>query len=427
MRLRIRPRGIVWLALASALLLGSLGTGTAVAAGVDRGYGSGGVAEVTLPGLQYPSPNQMASARQGDVYVLGSSYTCAVTCTRSFALYRYLADGRRDDSFAGGGTLALPQSALGYAISVDEQGRPLAAAIEPGAVVVRRYTESGQVDNGFGGDGSVDVPCACGEAEVTVTPARRQRLLVAAGGPTAESNRQQPSSQLALTRLLPDGGIDSGFGSNGTVSLRLDGVGQPGPLAVNGKGAIVLAGSGCCTASNAYAIRVSARGRLDTRFGATAQRSLRRLARFGDFPEIASVLPRGNGTIDVVGSSQFDRGFDLRLRANGRLATGFGRNGAVRLPMPVSTASLGTNGAIMAANERGSGTVYRLFRNGRFDPEFGDAGGIEVPVSGPADQVVIGTQAGRRAVLMDLGRHFCRSGCPPTPRITAFLEGRARR
>lgn len=428
MSFRIRTQGIVWLGLASALLLGSFGTGTAAAAGLDRGYGNGGVAEVSLPGLQYPGPEQMVSARQGDVYVLGSSHRCGMsTCTRSFVLFHYLADGRRDDSFAGSGALALPESALGYSISVDEQGRPLAAAIGPGAVVVRRYTASGQVDAGFGGDGSVDVPCACEKAEVTVTPARGQRLLVAVGGPTAESNRQRPSSQLALTRLLPDGGLDSGFGVNGTVSLRLGGVAQPGPLAVSGRGAVLLAGSGCCTASNTYAIRVSARGRVDTKFGATVRRALRRLSGFGDFPEVRSVLPRGDGMIDMVGTSQFDHGFDLRLRPNGRLAAGFGRNGVVRVPMPISTASLGTNGAIMAANENGSGTVYRLFRNGRFDPDLGGVKGIEVPAQTPADQVVIGTQTGGRAVLMDLGRHFCRSGCPATPRVTAFLEGRARR
>lgn len=429
MNVKIRQRMAFWPALVLACLVGLPGTAAAATAGIDPSYGNGGVAEVSLTESEYTSPVQMVSARQGDAYVLGSSYRCGATaCTSAFAIYHYLPDGSRDASFGGGGVLALPQGGLGYTISVDEQGRLLAAAVEPGAVVVRRYAKNGQLDMGFGSGGSVSVPCSCAEATVTVSPARHQRILVEAGGPTAASNRQRPSAEVALTRLRPDGSIDSSFGTGGTVSLRLAGVDGPGPLAVSAKGAILLAGSGCCTAANAYAIRVSARGRLDTRFRSTAKRALRRLARFGEFPEVRSVLSRGDGTIDLLGHSQFERGFDLRLRASGRLATHFGRSGAVRLPMPVSSASLGTNGAIVAANERGSGTVFRIFRNGSLDPAFGGAAGIEVPRPDAADEVVIGTQAGGRALLMDLGRHFCRyGGCPPTPRLAAFLEGSARR
>lgn len=416
-------------ALALACLLAAVGAAAAGAVGLDRGYGDDGVAEVSVsgPGLKYPLPHQMASARQGDVYVLADSHLCGVSCGGSFALFRYLGDGSRDEGFAGAGALALPASGLGYAISVDGRGRPLAAAIEPDAIVLRRYGGDGRLDASFGAGGSARIPCDCTEAAVTVAPARRGRILVVAGGPTAASTRQRPSARAVLTRLLPGGRVDPGFGRRGRVAVRLTGVGALGPLAVSARGAVLLAGSGCCTAANTYAIRVSARGRLDTRFRTTARLALRRLARFGEFPEVRSVLPRRDGTVDLLGVSQFERGFDLRLRADGRLAAGFGRRGAVSLPLPVGTASLGTRGAIVAANERGSGTVFRIFRDGRLDPAFGGAAGIEVPRTSVAGGLVIAAQAGGRALLMDLGLHVCRSSCPSTPRLTAFREGPARR
>jgi uncharacterized delta-60 repeat protein len=422
-------RKILALLAALTCLLAAASAAVAATAGLDSAYGEGGVATVELSGAEYLRPQAMASARDGAAYVLAGSRTCGrTTCTEASFLYRYLADGGRDESFGSGGALALPPNEDGYGVSVDEQGRPLVFATEANAVVIRRYTTSGQLDTGFGAGGSATVPCACSGAGVTVTPARRERILVEVGGPAADSSRQRPTAQVALTRLRPDGAVDPTFGQGGTVPLSLTGVSRPGRLAVTGRGAVLMAGTGCCTAATSYALRVSARGRLDTRFGATAKRSLRRLARFGEFPEMRAVLPRGDGTIDIVGTSQFEHGFDLRLRPNGELAAGFGRQGAVKLPMPIASAALGSHGAIVAANEQGSGKVFRIFRNGRLDPAFGGPDGIEVPRPQGADDVVVGTQAGGRALLMDLGNHFCRyGGCPPTPRLTAFLEGSARR
>ena len=44
-----------------------------------------------------------------------------------------------------------------------------------------------------------------------------------------------------------------------------------------------------------------------------------------------------------------------------------------------------------------------------------------MPVSG--EGILVGTQQGRRAVVMDRGYAFCRSGgCEPTPDIARYIE-----
>lgn len=191
--------------------------------------------------------------------------------------------------------------------------------------------------------------------------------------------------------------------------------------AVAKKGAVLLGGSSPRIRTLVYVIRVSAKGRLDTRFDRTASRATRRLRRLGEFPELNSLLARGDGMIELLGPSRFTQSFDLRLRANGRLARGFGKGGLSVLPLPLKSATLGSGGAIFAATEAPGVTAFRILKNGRLDRRFGGPDGVAAPVSG--EGILVGTQQRRRAVVMDRGDVFCRSGgCEPTPGIARYIE-----
>ena len=226
---------------------------------------------------------------------------------------------------------------------------------------------------------------------------------------------------MSLSRLLANGALDPSFGVGGSSAFSLPGLSRPTLLAVAKKGAVLLGGSSPRIRTLVYVIRVSTKGRLDTRFNRAAFRAMRRLRHLGEFAELNSLLARGDGTVELLGPSQFTKSFDLRLRANGRLARGFGKRGLSILPLPVKSATLGSGGAIFAATEAPEVTAFRVLKNGRLDHRFSGPGGVAVPVSG--DGILVGTQQRRRAVVMDRGDVFCRNGgCEPTPGIARYIE-----
>ena len=142
---------------------------------------------------------------------------------------------------------------------------------------------------------------------------------------------------------------------------------------------------------------------------------MRRLRRLGEFAELNSLLARADGTIELLGPSQFTKSFDLRLRADGRLARGFGK---ARPQRPAPAAGIGDARLRWRRSspppKAPEVSAFRVLKNGRLDSRFSGPKGLVVPVSG--EGILVGTQQGRRAVVMDQGEVFCRcGGCEPTP------------
>jgi hypothetical protein len=396
---------------------------SASSAGLDRSYGQGGVAALALPASAgFAAISQIAPAPDGSAYALGVRRTCGTTaCEETGTLYRFDANGTLDGAFGGTGAVVLPVGRFGYRLAVDPAGRALVAALGTSTVDVRRFATDGALDGGFA---TSTLPCECADSEVTLEPAPRGRTLVVVQR-FAAPQHEGGNAHISLFRLLGDGLPDPGFGGSGAVGIGIGARGPATSVALTRKGAILLAAVDCCSGSRPYVLRVSAAGKLDTRFGTLAGRSLRRLSKLGEFPELKTLVPRPNGTLDLVGSVPGGHGFDLRLRGDGRLAR-FGRNGLVGLPFAIEGAVLG-GGAIFAVGSGGSEGGYRAFRilgNGTLDPHFGGRSGIEVPVEGSG--VGVASLSGGRAVVTDLGQHECRYSCTVTPAIARFLEGAKR-
>lgn len=414
------------LAFAGALAVSGFALArSGASAGLDRSYGARGKAAIVQPPGGHFKPwsvDEYASARDGAVYVLGHGWTgSCYSCGPTYFVFRVGPSGAFDPGFGGETGVVLPSVPFGYGLSVDARGRPLVSSHDAGAVTVRRYEKNGLADASFGAGGTVTVACDCQGAMIRVVPAQGTTLVEVDRGSAGVEYSAGPGVQVSLTRLDANGALDLGFGVGGSSAFSLPGLSRPTLLAVAKKGAVLLGGSSPRIRTLVYVIRVSAKGRLDTRFNRAASRAMRRLRHLGEFAELNSVLARGDGTIELLGPSQFTKSFDLRLRASGKLARGFGKRGLSVLPLPLKSATLGSGGAIFAATEAPEVTAFRVLKNGRLDRRFSGPKGMAVPVSG--EGILVGTQQRRRALVMDRGDVFCRSGgCEPTPGIARYIE-----
>jgi uncharacterized delta-60 repeat protein len=403
-----------------------LGADAAAApAGLDRSFGTNGVAHLKLPSTIASNPyvqvTQFAASADGATFGISPAGGCIESsCDEGTGVFRVDPAGQIDSAFGGSGFVAVPSGAQDRVLAADPQGRPLIAALADETITVFRYTADGQPDPTFGASGSVQLPCACRLASLSLIAEADGGVLVAVelmGGRTGRG-----PGRVALTRLLPNGAPDPAFGEGGQAAVGLGERPLPGSIAVGADGSVFLGAVGCC-ASPAYVLRVDAAGRLDSGFGRTAASSLRRLRALGEFSELTTLLPRADGAVDLIGTTQMNRGFDLRLRADGRLAR-FGRKGVVRLPFYVYAAALGSDGAVFAVGYRkgvGSHRAFRLLRDGHLDPGFHGRSGLRVPVTGGG--IAVAALGDGRAVVTDLGLLRCRSGCAAEPSIARFFEG----
>jgi hypothetical protein len=419
--------------VAALIVLAVAHTGVAVAnakgpIGLDASYGEGGVVALPVPEPPYagaygPYTNvyAFAAARDGSAYMLGTLIACRGRCRNGRFVIRVDGAGRVDGGYAGDGTLELPPGYY-YTLVTDAAGRTVVADLEPDGhtVAIRRFERDGSPDRRFGEAGTVSVPCpGCDKRFIglRLLSAPGDRILVDVNVP--ESRWQ---SHVRLFRFRADGAPDRGFGRAGAVTFASAPT-LPRAIAVGADGAVLLGGAGCCDSRRIYLERVTADGRLDRRFDRVAARSVRRLRRPGARLTLGAIVTRPGGGLAALGGIREGRGYIMRLKRDGSLASGFGRRGLVRLPAAVASAVPGVGGAIFAVGRRkpyGAFSGYRILVDGRLDPAYGGAGGLEIPLrGGPARPLA----AGRGQVLVtDQGNTFCREVCQSHPSIARFLE-----
>lgn len=417
------------------LVIGVLAVGAMVDTGaaeakLDPSFGVHGIVEVRPP-LPPPSQNQyvrhMVGARDGDSFVLIERQQCFQgNCTSHFSLLRYLSSGALDPTFGGpSGYYDLPQDGEGIpALAVDSSGRPLVAQVGPSSVVIRRFTSSGTPDPSFGAGGVVSLGCACGHGWARLAPGPDGS--VTAILPDFSSREGRGGTIFTLARLTASGARDPKFAGGSDATISLQGAAEPTSTFTTPSGALYMSGPLCCTVPNpGYVVRVSAKGRLDWRFTTASQRSLRRLSRLPALqPSINAVLVRSGGKIDLLGAAGYTKGFVLRLNPNGHLRSQFAKKGLRTLSLPVGSASFGSEGTELVTSweTRGANVLAGILPGGRMDPSFGPSG-EEVPGAAGDFGLTVAAQAGRKALVLDLGNKACRGFCPSEPKLVRFLEG----
>jgi uncharacterized delta-60 repeat protein len=198
-------------------------------------------------------------------------------------------NGALDTTFATAGiaTVDFGGDDFGLALARQANGRIVIAgrSTTAGAVVARLRT-TGALDPDFGAGGRVSI----GPGILRAVLIQPDRKIVVAG------NAMNPD-EMTVTRLMPNGSPDAGFGSNGTASFEFGNLANPlGGAVLQSDGRIVVAGYSQDGEVVAVA-RLTTGGALDPTFGTAGKATVDfGAAMFGN-----AVALQKNGRIVVAG------------------------------------------------------------------------------------------------------------------------------
>lgn len=380
---------------------------------LDRSFGDGGVVHLDSEDAadSYTGFGPMTGAGDGGAFVVETTYRTGGG--ESWFLTRYGPNGRRD---AGFGRVPVGHQARNSwpLLSVDSRGRPVLAWAETRQVVVRRYEGTGRPDRTFGGDGEVALDCAgCAPQDLLFGPRERLTLF----GEPRSRNRRFKGSIPFFIRLRGNGALDRSFSGDGVARPRLRGTIGVGVAVADRSGALVFSGFVCCGAEDLpYVRRLTAKGKIDRRFGEATAESIKRLRPWTKeyLWWRSDLMMRPDGRIVLLTNLE-GRGTLLQLRRDGRLDPGFGQNGGRRLPWVVADGALGASGMMTVVTEtrRRGNVAYSLSPNGRLDR--GSA--VDLPGSYAAESIWTEAQPRERILVFDGDFHECRGSCPSRPRI----------
>ncbi len=242
----------------SLSLLGTCISAFAAAGSLDPTFGNGGIVETNFgPNNNNFTFSDAALAPNGDIIVAGS--VAGLAGQQSAAvIVRYLPNGALDSSFGTDGMVTLPAPAsffLGISfiesIAVQPNGQILAifgAANDSGTeseIALLRFIANGEPDSSFGSDGQVivnfpSVPPLAASPNIVLAQPDGKILLAGSATPPF---RSKVSPQTVLGRYLPNGALDTTFGSSGFASAVA--ISTPSTLALlSGDGILALNSAG---------------------------------------------------------------------------------------------------------------------------------------------------------------------------------------
>jgi uncharacterized delta-60 repeat protein len=341
---------------------------------LDATFGVDGRVTTDFPGLAAVASSVVVQP-DGKIVVAGGAFPL-FTFLGEFKLVRYNPDGTLDATFGSGGivTTDFPgQGSYAFAVALQPDGKIVAAgtqfinfssdASSNTDFALARYHADGSPDTSFGTGGRVTADFDGLNDDVFAVLVQPDGKLVAVG-----SARNAVSDyDFALARFLPNGALDTAFGSGGKVrtDIGLRGFDRAHSAALQPDGKVVAAGFAIARsgANENFALaRYGANGALDTTFSGDGKVQVD----FGSCCQAAQrVLLQADGKIVVVGypdSESTDSDFLLaRLLPNGALDTSFGGGGKVRtsfgdLNGGARGAALQADGRIVAAGFQATNT-----------------------------------------------------------------------
>lgn len=385
---------------------------------LDRGFGTDGIARVSLP--EWAEPRAIAIQTDGKIVVAGSS-----GLPQPFVA-RLRLDGSVDAGFGSGGITTLPFEAAATAVAIQRDGRLLVAGYEStdsmntfvarlstdgvfdvdfgfvrgptksqanavleqsdGRVVVAgrtyggsnsgmlflRYEATGAPDVGFGANGVVSPSTGSPHGEATALLELADGKLLAAGLTTGGA---------AAVRLLADGSLDPEFGT-GSVGVANDG--DAYAIVEQADGHIVLAGQ---SDSKLMVAALDPDGVPDQTFG---DGGTTRASVSSRYDTLNDLLVQHDGKLVAVGRTADDVVGDLaiaRYLANGAPDTSFGSGGRVVLDLGDDTeTAVGVveqpGGKLVVGGWSGetSWVLLRFDSDGSLDPTFGTGGIVRITV-----------------------------------------------
>lgn len=230
---------------------------------------------------------------------------------------------------------------------------------------------------------------------------------------------------IAITRHLRDGAIDTSFGVQGKVVTAVApgrGMDEARAVVVQPDGKIVVGGSTDASGTDKafLLVRYLANGQLDTSFG-EGGKAITQFEQASD--QVYALALQDDGKIVAAGSASFpgDTGQDFaiaRYRANGTLdpafglagkvSTPFGSFGANELAYAVVLQRFGDEQRIVAVGGEGTFIAARYTSMGLLDPNFGDGGKVHALFQsniGSAESVTL-TEDNKIVIAGHIGHEF---------------------
>ena len=241
----------------------------------DSTFAHGGLLEA-LGATSRAEGRSLAIQPDGKLVVAGAVATyCSAYCDwDAFGVARYDAAGTLDPAFGTGGHVTITfarGAAEGYGVAIEPDGKIVVAGYAgsgtDGAFALARLLPDGTPDAGFGTNGQVITDIDPDFRDAAFALLRQPDGKIVAGGYT-------PYSGWALARYLPNGSLDSTFGNQGIVETLIgDNTAYLFSLALQADGKILAGGqaSPSCTDTcppGPFALaRYLPDGTLDSTFG----------------------------------------------------------------------------------------------------------------------------------------------------------------
>jgi uncharacterized delta-60 repeat protein len=336
------------------------------------------------------------------------------------ALVRINSNGTLDSSFGNGGMAEAPPFEVFRTYETSGNGL---LAIGRGAqgIALEKYTPVGEPDATFGSHGVRWYPETGAVSDARIDATGRVVALAVGVGRAIE-----------VLRFLPLGDRDPTFGSNGVAHLPTSELVDPGALALQPDGAVLIVGTiyqpGPVTSARRFLVRLTPSGRPDSSFG-PKRRSIIPLPIAGEAGSTVAVAPDGHILVAagerVEGRQPQERLMLLRYTAAGRLDRSFGHNGIASTtwnversgrPGRIAPTAIGFDGAgdpiVVGSNivmtidtgSAGSWFLAKYTRHGR-DCSFGTAGIVQGDARGGASAVAVQPN-GRILVAGNRGHAF---------------------
>ena len=236
---------------------------------LDTAFGMNGVAETQVSPMN-DIPTDLAIQSDGKIVVVGYTENPGHPADSNFALVRYNPDGSPDNSFGVNANstvitnMSNSTSEQAETLAVQRDGKILVAGFASDQFALARYNANGILDDAFGDHGKVITNMAGGSSD---TSSAEGIALLADGKILVGGSAAGSKSGIALARYLPDGKLDSSFGSSGRVITDIGtGARSVSDLAVQPDGKIVVVADDYVSSNFALA-RYLPDGRQDASFG----------------------------------------------------------------------------------------------------------------------------------------------------------------
>ena len=217
-------------------------------------------------GLQYErvTPSKVIVQADGKILVGGTSVaTGLLSSTVKLVLLRLNSDGTLDSTFGINGKVtvdALDGNDRILALNVQADGKILGVGVRQGAFAALRFNSNGSLDATFGTNGIVRLTSILNGVAEAVQVQADGKIVI--GG--------HSGANIVVVRLNSNGTLDSGFGTGGIVTINLGAAGTAlaKALYLTTDGKIVIGGSITLGGLRVFAVgRLNINGTLDSGFG----------------------------------------------------------------------------------------------------------------------------------------------------------------